>query len=269
MLKVYIISLVKDVEKRKVITKSLLDLQIDFEFVDAIYGKELSHDEIKYYRKMSAGKILRRKYDATLGEIGCTLSHLKAYHNVLLSKDEWACILEDDAILDSRFKKFLYELKSDNLNKEHLYLLGGQEGLCLKNAVFSKKNTLELGGEEFKKSLKSERNIFRTCCYLVSDVMAKKIIDLSHNKLFLADDWGFIRESGCFKYLYLSDFVSHPIDLIDSNIEVERQISSFSAFNRGSLVDRIYIRIYSRFQNFLKKIRTRILKIYVYLERKD
>ena len=83
MLDIYIVSLKHDLEKRKIISEILDDFGLQFEFIDATYGKDLSDNYLNSVRGKSTGKILDRGYGATPGEIGCTLSHIKIYQKIL------------------------------------------------------------------------------------------------------------------------------------------------------------------------------------------
>ena len=103
MLHIYVISLERDTEKRKVIKETLQGFNLNFSFINAIDGITLPESQINLIRERSVGTVASRGFPATAGEIGCTLSHVKAYHQVLEDKQIWACILEDDVILDERF----------------------------------------------------------------------------------------------------------------------------------------------------------------------
>lgn len=81
----------------------------DFEVVSAVYGKELADVEaaLLFDRVRFA-----RAYDRQVayGEIGCTLSHLKIYNQVLaddtIAEDDWVLIVEDDTtFFDSWYQR--------------------------------------------------------------------------------------------------------------------------------------------------------------------
>lgn len=223
ILPIYIVSLQKDIEKRETIKKKLDSLDIKFEFIDAIYGKELPVDFVKSLSPV--GKILERGFLPTPGEIGCTLSHLKIYKLMLERNQTWACILEDDAILDERMQDFYTNFyKCENsLVEDNLYLMGGQNGLDSLFVIKSLFGGLTIGKQKFYKTVKSEEYIFRTCCYFISLKIAKSLIDLSEKKFILADDWDFLVKNKYIQEIYLADFVDHPVDLSLSSIEEERQ----------------------------------------------
>ena len=257
MLYVYVISLVKDVKKRNEISGFLNKFNIKFEFIDAIYGKNLSISTMEVIRNKSKGKVLGRRYSATPGEIGCTLSHLEAYKKIVANKQKWACILEDDAILDHQFELFIKEFSDVELEPSNLYLLGGQNGLDQEYLVKSRRKVIKVGGQYFFKTIKSESVIYRTCCYILSDKMANKFINLYQKEYILADDWEYLVDRKLVKKIYLADFVDHPIDLSCSNIEAER--SFFASKVQQNSNNRIIFRC---IKEFLKKTRLIFLRIY-------
>ena len=86
---------------------------------------------------------------------------------------------------------------------------------------------------------------------------------LGENEFILADDWAYLERKGLIEKIYLSDFVDHPVDLSDSNIQKERENASLSIRkNTMNLRKKIEISI---------KIKLRIvaLNIYKYVEKRD
>ncbi|MFJ5444682.1 glycosyltransferase family 25 protein [Methylobacillus methanolivorans] len=223
MIPIYIISLVNDIDKRNIISKKLNDLNLEYQFIDAIHGKSLSQD---FINKLSyKGKLLTRGYLATPGEIGCTLSHLKAYKLILKNNNKWTCILEDDAILDENFSTFIKNFNNEvkNLDKDNLYILGGQDGIektkYISRSIWSKQY---IGKQKFYKTIKSEEFIFRTCCYVISKNTANNLATTLESNFYLADDWLNYRKLKLFTNIYIADIVHHPLDLSNSAIEHER-----------------------------------------------
>lgn len=265
MLHIFIVSLQQDVEKRKAISKILNDFSLDFTFIDAVYGKDLPSDYLDSLRKKSSGKLANRGFSATPGEIGCTLSHIKVYEKVVDKGLEWACILEDDAILDNRFKKFINEFDSKDLNSNNLYLLGGQTPNSKKYIIKSARNIANIGAQKFHKTIKSEQIIYRTCCYLISSDLARNLISLGEKELLLADDWAYLIEKGIIKSIYLAEFVEHPLDLTDSNIQREREHAAIDTrMHREALTLKKRVKI-----SLESRLRRIALHIYKYIEQKD
>lgn len=221
MLKVFIISLKHDIDKRNRICTTLDAMSIEYEIIDGVYGKNL---QAKYINALNQQGILcKRGYLATPGEIGCSLSHNLAIKRILVDKIGWACILEDDAILDSRFKDFVMNFDETSHNPNDLYLLGGQEGLrtrrLISKSVYYKKN---IGNQIFNRVMYSNKYITRACAYVISFDSSQKYISHYESNFYLTDDWDYLIENNIFEKIYFSDFVAHPIDLKDSNLESER-----------------------------------------------
>lgn len=240
MLYIYIVSLRQDVEKRSVVSKTLQDFGLNFSFIDAVYGKSLSDDVLDSIRDKSKGTALNRRFLPTAGEIGCTLSHLIAYQKILDNDLEWACILEDDVILDKRFKTFITTFKATGLNPETLYLLGGQNGATEAKIVKSIKNTKIIGQQKFSKIIRSEGVIYRTCCYLMSSHLAEELIRLSKTDFIIADDWNYLVKNNFIKNIYLSSFVDHPLGLSNSHLQKERELALLNKSLSNSQGKNIY-----------------------------
>lgn len=104
-MKIFVINLTSQRQRRENITKKLNLLGLEFEFINAIYGKNLSEQQKQNVLDASrAGEFKRALSD---GEIGCFLSHKLALERFLQSKCEDCVILEDDAVIDERLLEFL------------------------------------------------------------------------------------------------------------------------------------------------------------------
>ena len=267
MLHIYIVSLKQDIERRKVISKALEIFGLKFSFIDAVYGKELSEEVVSSIRSISTGKVIDRGYALTPGEIGCTLSHLMAYQDILDNDVEWACILEDDVFLDKRFKIFINTFQATELNLESLYLLGGQNGLDEAQIIKSIKNIKNVGGQEFSKAIKSEQFVKRTCCYLISSVLAENLIKLSQTNFILADDWNYLVKNNVIKKIYLSEFVDHPLDLSKSHLQEERELAAskrYSGPTHGKSSFAVKVK-----STLNPRLRLLALRFYRYIENKE
>lgn len=263
MLHIYVISLERDKEKRKAINETLQSFGLDFSFIDAVDGIMLSESQINSIREKSVGAVVSRAIPPTPGEIGCTLSHVKAYQQMLKENQEWACILEDDVILDERFKVFIDTFQSSAVLPEDLYLMGGQACSVSKRIIKSNRNIRCVGGQEFYKTIRSQYLVQGTCCYLVSSNMASRLISLSEKKFILADNWGYLSENKYINRIYLSNFVDHPIDLSTSSLQKEREEATLK--NPSKKVSRLH-----KLKNILKQhIRHQVLTLYKYIEKKD
>ena len=238
-----VVSLKSDVLKRDNIEIALKKLKVDFKYQDAIRGRDVIDKESLKAKFIDYGRLVGD------GELGCTLSHLSIYKEMIDKDIAWMIILEDDVIPGES----LYDLSINDFSvfdDRYLYILGGQNGLesemMQKTSLFNK---IKLGNVTFRKQVNSERYIYRTCCYLVSLSVAKSIYEQSKYNLFLADDWQYLMSNGCFSDIYITDIVKHPIELTDSSIEVERKSHSES-LNRWSLL----VGLARRFKGLLREV---------------
>jgi glycosyl transferase, family 25 len=102
-LPIYVINLPTSVDRRRGMRKQFDEVGLKFEFVDAVYGAELTETELRrfvHYDTMILGK----------NEFGCLLSHVKCWEKFLASDSEAAIICEDDIYVSANFVQCLEEL---------------------------------------------------------------------------------------------------------------------------------------------------------------
>jgi glycosyl transferase family 25 len=91
---IFVINLDRDVERMASLAGSLESLNLPFERVSAVLGKEVPDWEklvdVELYGARNRLPMPRP------GEVGCTLSHLKAMEEFLRTDAPWCVILEDD-----------------------------------------------------------------------------------------------------------------------------------------------------------------------------
>lgn len=165
--------------------------------------------------------------------VGCTLSHIEALKAFLHSDDEFALVLEDDAILPDDFDTALLEqeLKQVQLAPQFLFSLGGiQMKECrkvrgdIKSFTLHRAPVLEVNPDFYHR-------ICYTVSYIVDRAMAKALIQY-HQKLRAADDWRYIPDLYPDSRIYMAFIVDHPVlepnvkDPAFSTIEAERADSS-------------------------------------------
>lgn len=106
---VFVINLDKSPERMARIAKRLNELFIPFERISGVYGAELSQEEIaQYYCPKLNKKNYRRPLG--LGEIGCYISHIKAWQTIIDRKLPCGLILEDDIVIEEGLADLAKEL---------------------------------------------------------------------------------------------------------------------------------------------------------------
>ena len=94
-MKTYVVSLVRETQRRATIAERLRALDIPFEFFDAVDGATAQPDKSVYDPDRM---ITWNRKPLTAGQIGCYMSHYRVWQQLATSDDNFALILEDDTI---------------------------------------------------------------------------------------------------------------------------------------------------------------------------
>ena len=190
-IRTYVINLPQAQERRESILKETGRIAcLDVEMVNAVYGKELTEDEIdRLFDTRSFSKHYRRS--VLPGEIGCTLSHQECYKRLLDSVNNFALILEDDAC-------FVQDAFSENFSEFVTRFMQNTEPLMLLlhadfEYVRKGENICECYG------LYKIHNALFTTAYLINRSAAQLL--LKRKPLYwVADDWRLFRRWGISVY---------------------------------------------------------------------
>ena len=199
-MKIFVINLKEDVERRQSITKHLNDLNLDFEIFDAVKGKAVSRhdnplvydkDECKVRHNFLSGATMRGKLSD--GELGCALSHLGVYQEIVKRNLDGAIVLEDDFIPTCDLKE-VFSLAKDKIPNADIisgfYLGGGlRQGIyCLKKALGYKDfKIFRLGVPGLDWFLNRRRRVLTCACYYISNTACRKLIELGYPVRFESD----------------------------------------------------------------------------------
>jgi glycosyl transferase family 25 len=107
---VFVISLIEAIERRERMTQIMDDLKIPFTFIDAVDGRDFGMSAHPNYDRAKRLKYFGR--DLKGGELGCTLSHKKAYEKMVKDNICQAIIFEDDVILYDGFVETVKALQN-------------------------------------------------------------------------------------------------------------------------------------------------------------
>lgn len=110
-MEIFVINLDKDVNRLQFANSQANKHKFSFQRVAGIYGSSLTKPELKksvnsFRFYCSMGRLPK------LGEIGCALSHLKIYRQMVEENISSACILEDDIIVFDGFNEQLNALEN-------------------------------------------------------------------------------------------------------------------------------------------------------------
>lgn len=103
-----VINLDRSPDRWESISAEFQRMSITPERISGVDGKELS-DEFIASNTPPLNSSLKSEFprELTKGEIGCFLSHKKAWERLIESGERWACIVEDDVTFSDRAPKYL------------------------------------------------------------------------------------------------------------------------------------------------------------------
>lgn len=185
--KTYIINLDKDTSRLEKVIKQLTDYNItNYARIPAVYGKDLSEDEIKEATSDFCNKF------CTKSSIGCALSHIKAYKEILSNEDPYALILEDDVVFEDNFKDLVRE-KLEMVPKDFDIVYLGCNN-C--NSEGNIKSLADVYGLMFDTKYQkvndwvySPKLAFALHAYIVSNTGAKKLLEIFKDGIYGHIDW--------------------------------------------------------------------------------
>jgi len=176
-LKVFVINLVDDTNKRERIRKILSNFSFEYKFFEACDGRRKKQSFFKGYndlkRKLFFGRSLLPK------ELGIFESHKNILQNIIKNNYKYALIFEDDISINYNFEKYLVKILSIKYEWELIRFLDNPK---LNNKG---RKILHLGENIY---LKRYPNLFGGAhAYLISLNGAKKILDLTKNYYYPID----------------------------------------------------------------------------------
>ncbi|ERT12746.1 glycosyltransferase family 25 protein [Photorhabdus temperata] len=180
-MRIFIINLESDIERKYSILQQASSLKLDVEIINAINGKQLSKDELM--------KLSRDFYSngMTLGELGCSLSHLSVYQKIIDENIPLALIMEDDVEINKNISSVLIALDKFNtknpnkprvilLNKTSEYIDTFKKGITHQHYLV---NVIESAG---------------TYGYVINNHAAQRLLDFLQPVWLEADKWRFLNE---------------------------------------------------------------------------
>lgn len=242
-MKIFVINLPDDAKRKASIQHQANDLGLTVEFVEAVNGKELSKNDIN---RLSTGF---ENNGMTLGELGCSLSHIKIYEKIVSEDIGLALVLEDDAKLPSELSS-VYELikiyNNKHNNRPTVYLLNKTNEYIdtLKTKLSSKYSLANVIDSDYAYG------------YIINKAGAIKLLDFLTPVWIEADKWRFMQMNGIIKLkAVIPPVISVTALSEDSSLESER---SERVYKRLSFFDSMYKK-----RNFNTKLRLFFWRIFI------
>lgn len=196
-LKSYVINLEKSTVRRQYMQDLLSDCEfLDLEFLKAIDGRILSEEERRAAFDFNRCMSLYGK-ELNAGEVGCALSHRKAYAQLLQSDQPYALILEDDITVIRDLHALDLKQVDSTLNdkRPRVLMLSGDYWYYTKREPVVR--------------LFSAAGAY---AYVINRAAAQKILAITP-PCCVADDWMFYKRKG------LQLYAVHPY-MIDANMNM-------------------------------------------------
>ncbi len=243
-LKTYIINLEKSTVRKQYMQELLSKYEfLDIEFLKAIDGRLLSEEERRMRFDFEKSIQIYGK-DINAGEVGCALSHRKAYSELLKSETQYALVLEDDISI-------IRDLNSLDLVEIDKVL------------AVSEPRVLMLSGDYWFYKKKSIARLFTATgayAYIINSTAAQKILDIEP-PCCLADDWTYYKRKGLKLYAvnpYLVD-ANMKMDLLSSDVMQDSWTIDRSRMSKKEVVVGYSVgllkRLFKTFHHFESKVR--------------
>ena len=162
------ISLTDSIDRREAISKYLDILNISFEFVDAIDGRNGLPSE--YEEHINRESAIKKGHILADVQYACALSHMKTYRKIVNNKIQWALIMEDDAIPSYELVPYLVGKYYEDAQLTQLYY-----GLPI---YVNRKSKNQIFGKYISYlHSKASSSFSYTVCYIISYNAAQFILE--------------------------------------------------------------------------------------------
>lgn len=177
---VYVINLPKAIERRQRIEAHLAALNLSqVQIFPAVYGADIPANELAaQYEDRRAASRAGRSF--TRGEIGCALSHVGVYRQILAQQQPWAMVLEDDALLNPAVPALLPSIARWLQSPEPRVLL------CSPLRSFYHRGDRALGSGHRMVRLHRAWNAHGYCLNVAAAAALSRV---NHPVVLMADDW--------------------------------------------------------------------------------
>ena len=172
--KTLVISLIEQTVRRERMTQQLNQIECDWEFIDGIKGSSLSTYPAEYDRRR---RLAYYGYDLSWGELGCLMSHRKAWKRVV-DLNQTCLVLEDDVTLLSNLEHAFFVAKKLEAYWDLFRLHSGQDKRPVQLA--------KLDGFTIFENLDDPGS---AAAFLIKPATAKKLLETSSPFFMMNDDF--------------------------------------------------------------------------------
>ena len=233
----FVINLPHDQARRLAISTQLEQAKLPYTMIAAVNGRELSGAALaQSYNKELA---IKESHDLTLGEIGCALSHISVYREIVRRNIPHALVLEDDARLGDNVGEILESLAQ-------LYSPQTPQVVMLNYVEkYKKLGMIALGpNHQVVSTYGGNKNAHG---YFITRAAAKKMAEQLFPVWLVADRWERFKEK---KIIRVKALLPYCIGLtehaVDSNLTQDR-VARMELFRRGGFFYFVHRYLYKKF----------------------
>jgi glycosyl transferase, family 25 len=197
----YVINLARCPERRSHMTKELRNTGLDYEFVDAIDGRDLNPDDTQLADRAWRAKMFSANHAAA--NLGASLSHLAVYRKVLENGDDHALVLEDDVAVPSDICN-LVEAVAEQMTGAEIVLLHFFSPRCADRGEplrLSRQNSVQLPEARLLVFPVKVNDITSAAAYLITreacERMARAVLPVRVD----SDRWEHFRQGGALSHV--------------------------------------------------------------------
>lgn len=177
---IFVINLPVSTDRLQSMQKQLAAIGKEFITIKAVDGSKIADDEFFFYKREVS-------YAITKGEVGCAMSHLKAYKQLVDSDYDLALILEDDVTVPADIGKHLESIAKNNSDRHSTVTLLSDINQYQNKQLYSTDNT-----HHVHKVL----NAAFSHGYVINKPAAKKMLANLFPVWCVADQWTTFQEFG-------------------------------------------------------------------------
>jgi len=242
---IFLINLKRANERRKKMFHRMKQLNMAFEYFEAIDGQTVSDEQIRLKFDNNFLKNLPAQF--TRGAIGASLSHHSIYEKIVAQKIPWALILEDDVILHSDLHSVLQKVISEDIEDQlTLFYYQSFDAIKIQNssskALFGKFRLYDAPDQGYNGA----------AAYLISEKVASRLLEQTTPIKSYADDWTHFLKSGCYSkinliYPFIVTASLDPSNIASSDNRIVKIINKYKIpvlywlikFRRGRMFDKM------------------------------
>jgi glycosyl transferase family 25 len=195
--KAYVINLARSPERRAHMVDQLRSAGVEYEFIEAIDGRELDLNDSDTVSPVSLGRGQLQSGDwggdrSWSGVVGCALSHFKAYHKILADGADAALVLEDDVMLPADIRQIIAAAAVHLAGADVVLLHYGNVNVaCSRGLRLSRATAVHLTGARILAFPAEIADVSGAGAYLVTREACEFMTRVVLPVRVPADDWAF------------------------------------------------------------------------------